>query len=166
MPFTTAFELQILSRSKAARHLMSKSRGPLVRWLLSIDDPGERPPAGMQRVRLKLRLEFDDVDDATEDLAPTTQDIERIITFGALLPDTGTALVHCQAGISRSSAAAVIALTARFPNHPPREIAKYIAGLSADFYPNRLMITQADELLKLKGELAHAIEEVFPEPEI
>src|SRR5215475_13504878 len=99
--------IEIASRSEAGRILCSPRRSAEVSCLVSIGDPDERPPAGYRNVRRKLRLLFTDVE--VEESGPTEEDVGKIIRLaGSLKTVGGKVLIHCGAGISRSSAAALI----------------------------------------------------------
>jgi len=102
---------------------------------------------------------------------PTRDDVDEIFHFGATRYKKGTKLLtHCYAGISRSSAAAIIALC---PHYGYRDAVKIISDIdvfqSEDLYkkgkshfmPNNLMIKYADERLALDGDLISMVENTF-----
>ena len=67
-------------------------------------------------------------------------------------------MVHCWAGISRSTAAAYTALCAINPEVPEELIARAPARGLAHRLPNRLMIRLADDALGRRGRMVRAIE--------
>ena len=74
--------------------------------ILSIAAPGYRhaTPAGINPERHR-QLNFDDIVEAALGyVTPCDQHVAEIIELGAGLVDTDRILVHCEAGISRSSA--------------------------------------------------------------
>src|SRR5690606_29737670 len=71
-------------------------------------------------------------------------------------------LVHCWAGISRSTAAAFITLCALNEKHDEQDIAMLIRRHGDHAYPNRLMIKIADDLLPRQGRMCAAIEAMGP----
>ena len=60
-------------------------------------------------------------------------------------------VVHCWAGISRSTAAAFISLCAINPDAPEELIAARLREASPTAYPNRLMVRLADAALGPPG---------------
>ena len=116
--------------------------------ILSIAEPGYRndTPAGMDPDRHR-HLNFDDIIEAIPGyVAPSEQHVGSIIDLAAELTDADRILVHCQAGISRSSAAALIMLAARNPGHE-LDIAARLREEGPWFVPNRLMVDIADRLI-------------------
>lgn len=103
--------LTIASRTQAGRLLMTAA------WthLISIGDD-DRKPAGFHRAERRLRLVFDDIDG--ESMAsimsgyvpPSEDDIIKIMQFARTMTENSRVLIHCAAGISRSTAAAMIVL--------------------------------------------------------
>jgi len=66
-------------------------------------------------------------------------------------------VVHCYAGVSRSTAAAFVMLCALNPNLKELTIAKYMRSQSATAEPNRLIVHLGDEVLGRKGRMSKAI---------
>ncbi|MCP4248765.1 MAG: protein tyrosine phosphatase, partial [bacterium] len=59
-----------------------------------------------------LRLTFDDINSPLPGhVPPSPDDLERLIAFGRSWNGNGTVISHCFAGVSRSSAAALILLS-------------------------------------------------------
>ena len=69
-------------------------------------------------------------------------------------------VVHCWAGISRSTAAAYTALCSINPDVPEDLIAERLRRASPTAYPNRLMIRLADQALGREGRMVRAIEAI------
>ena len=67
-------------------------------------------------------------------------------------------VVHCWAGISRSTAAAFTSLCAINPDAPEELIAQRLREASLTAYPNRLMVRLADDALGRHGRMVHAVE--------
>lgn len=104
-------------------------------------------------VEKRVHLACDDVTRTDLDggwVAPTDDDVKRVIAWARGLDDDDHALFHCAAGISRSTAAAHIALCAR--GRPPLEAAAEVlaARSPVPVRPNALMLIYADELLNTK----------------
>jgi predicted protein tyrosine phosphatase len=69
-------------------------------------------------------------------------------------------VVHCWAGISRSTAAAFISLCTINPDAPEELIARRLREASPTAYPNRLMVRLADEALSRRGRMIAAVERI------
>ncbi len=69
-------------------------------------------------------------------------------------------LIHCFAGISRSTAAAYIAACALAPQRSERHIARALRNASPTATPNLLLVRHADELLSREGRMVEAIEAI------
>jgi predicted protein tyrosine phosphatase len=154
----------VLPRHKASKYLMSESRRRLVTCVVSIGEPGEKVPAGYGRVPRRLRLEFADIDwEGAGQLPATAHDIRRLIEFaGVVRAAGGTTLVHCEAGISRSTAAAYILHAVLLGTGQEREALQATLAAVPDGRPNRWMVRLADEALGSDGRLVQALEERFP----
>jgi predicted protein tyrosine phosphatase len=121
-------------------------------------------PTDLTRVqvdgRCHLRLRFNDIDKEQSGLvAPTSLDIESILSFGRSWDNRSPLLIHCWAGISRSSAAAFIVACDRNPGHEA-EIATELRRRAPFCTPNRLMIALADGLLSRNGRMVDAINHI------
>jgi predicted protein tyrosine phosphatase len=110
--------------------------------------------------RRQLLLRFNDIDREQSGLvAPTSHDIENILSFARSWEDRSPLLIHCWAGISRSSAAAFIVACDRNPGCE-REIAVELRLRAPFCTPNRLMIALADDLLSRDGRMVDAIDHI------
>jgi predicted protein tyrosine phosphatase len=69
-------------------------------------------------------------------------------------------LIHCWAGISRSTAAAFISLCALNPETDERELAHALRIASPTAYPNRRLVTLADAVLARQGRMLTAVERI------
>jgi predicted protein tyrosine phosphatase len=90
--------------------------------------------------------------------APGQEHIEQLIEFALDWGGRGPIVVHCWAGISRSTAAAFTALCAINPDASEDLIAQRLRAASPTAYPNRLMIRLADAALARQGRMIRAIE--------
>jgi predicted protein tyrosine phosphatase len=108
-----------------------------------------------------LRLAMHDISEPLPDhTAPNEDHVARIIDFARRWAGEGPMVVHCWAGISRSTAAAFMALCAINPDAPEEAIALAMREASPTAYPNRLLIRLADEALERKGRMVRAIESI------
>jgi predicted protein tyrosine phosphatase len=108
-----------------------------------------------------LRLVMHDIDEPLpEYVAPNRDHVARIIDFALDWGGDGPMVVHCWAGISRSTAAAFTALCAINPDASEEAIAAAMRRASPTAYPNRLIVRLADETLGRAGRMVRAIEAI------
>jgi predicted protein tyrosine phosphatase len=82
----------------------------------------------------------------------------ELIAFARDWGGRGPMVVHCWAGISRSTAAAFTALCLVNPGLPEDHIARALREASPTAYPNRLMVRLADAALARQGRMVRAVE--------
>jgi len=88
---------------------------------------------------------------------PAEDHVRELIDFVDSWDRERPIVVHCFAGISRSTAAAFIALCAVSPARDEGEIAKHIRSASRFASPNRLIVSLGDHLLGRGGRMVEAI---------
>jgi predicted protein tyrosine phosphatase len=71
-------------------------------------------------------------------------------------------VVHCYAGISRSTASAFAAVCALNPHREEMAIARQIRAASPIAQPNRLIVSLADKALGREGRMLRALDEMGP----
>ena len=71
-------------------------------------------------------------------------------------------VVHCYAGISRSTAGAFITACALNPERDERTIARLIRDASPTAQPNLRLVALADNLLGRKGRMVKAVDTLGP----
>ncbi|MBV9556017.1 MAG: hypothetical protein JO254_02955 [Pseudolabrys sp.] len=71
-------------------------------------------------------------------------------------------VVHCYAGISRSTAAAFVAACALNPGRDEMQIAQAIREASPTATPNARIVSIADRLLGRRNRMVRAIESIGP----
>jgi predicted protein tyrosine phosphatase len=82
--------------------------------------------------------------------------MDQLIAFlGDWQPDEGALLLHCMAGISRSTAAALIALVVKAQGREV-EAALHLRQMAPHAHPNRRLIALADQRLRCQGRLIAA----------
>ena len=91
---------------------------------------------------------------------PGREHIDQLIEFALDWGGRGPIVVHCWAGISRSTAAAYTALCAINPEASEALIATRLRQASPTAYPNRLMIRLADAALGRDGRMVRAVEAI------
>ncbi len=146
---------------------LAKFANAPVTHFVSLVDPGEtaameQKPAAAEH---HIQLVFSDVDDIEITLErfsryrpPTRDDVAALIAFGRSLndhPDWGL-LTHCEAGISRSTAAAITILVAA--GYRPQTAFGLVRRACREMLPNRRILRFADEFLKTGGVLRRMAE--------
>ncbi|AKF87341.1 Predicted protein tyrosine phosphatase [Myxococcus fulvus] len=153
--------VEIVSRAKAIQRLMSPSRRGEVGCLVSIGAPDQRPPRGFLGVERRLRLLFHDVErDEGAFLAPSDEDVARLIQLAhELVGSTCLVLVHCEAGISRSTASALTLFAVWLgPGYEEEAVAR-VFQLVPEAWPNETLVRLADTRLGREGRLVAAVEQ-------
>jgi predicted protein tyrosine phosphatase len=108
-----------------------------------------------------VRLHVDDIAHPIEGyVAPNAQHVARLLQFADAWGGQGPMVIHCWAGISRSTAAAFITLCALNPETPEELIAQRLREASPTAYPNRLMIRLGDTALERGGSMIDAVETI------
>jgi predicted protein tyrosine phosphatase len=108
-----------------------------------------------------VRLHLDDISQPIAGyVAPDARHVARIIDFAGVWAGQGPMVIHCWAGISRSTAAAFITLCVLNPDAPEQLIARHLRAASPTAYPNRLMIRLGDAALGRAGRMIGAVEAI------
>lgn len=108
-----------------------------------------------------LRLTFHDIVQSSDGLQPArATDAERLVAFIADWPRAKPLLIHCWAGISRSTAAAYTALCMLRPAADEEELAWELRQSAPSATPNRLIVALADEQLGRSGRMQRAVEKI------
>jgi predicted protein tyrosine phosphatase len=131
--------------------------------LISIISPEEQPPtpSGIT-AEAHLRVACHDIVAPFDgEVVPDARHVEQIIAFAGQWDCTGSLLVHCQAGISRSTAAALISYAVHFPD-TIEQAAGHLRRAAAYARPNPLIVALGDRLLGMRGRLVSAVEAMGP----
>jgi predicted protein tyrosine phosphatase len=132
-----------------------------VTHVLSILDPGWPEPEalGAFDAHRRLELRFHDVIEAGSGyIAPESRDVEQLLAFGRNLTEArGThLLVHCHAGVSRSTAAATLILAQMHPDRPAEEALLTVVRQRPRAWPNLRILEFGDALLGRRGQIVNA----------
>jgi predicted protein tyrosine phosphatase len=115
-------------------------------------------PAGFAPER-HLRLGVHDIAEPCEGMiAPDAAMVERTLEFARDWSAEAPMVVHCWAGLSRSTATAFAIACERNPDADELEIALRMRRASATAYPNRRIVALADEILGRDGRMVAAVE--------
>lgn len=105
-----------------------------------------------------LILSLDDIEDDLEGMvAPAETHVADLLRFVDGWKREKPMVVHCFAGISRSTAAAFITACAIQPERSEDEIARAIRAASATAQPNPRIVKFGDHLLGRKGRMVEAV---------
>jgi predicted protein tyrosine phosphatase len=110
-----------------------------------------------------LRVQMDDITEAMDGfVAPSDSHIEQVLNFVRGWDRSAPLVVHCYAGISRSTASAFAAVCALNPHRDEISIARQIRAASPIASPNRLIVSLADKALGREGRMLRALDEIGP----
>lgn len=136
-----------------------------VSHILSILDPGWPEPNAFWAFdpHLRTTLHFHDAIVAAPGIVlPQRENVEAILAFGRDVgDDLRHLLIHCHAGISRSTAAMLMILAQAFPRESEHAIVDRLVRIRPQAWPNSLMIEYADDLLGREGRLMAAVQKVY-----
>ena len=135
-----------------------------VTHVLSILDPDapEPPVFGSFGEHLRVELRFNDViEDLPDRVVPGVQQVQEILALGRDLTASPPAdthlLVHCHAGVSRSTAAMTLILAQACPDRSGIEIINEMLRIRSRAWPNLRIVELGDELLGRGGDLISAV---------
>lgn len=133
-----------------------------VRDLVSIIQPNAQPPTPSEvEPERHYRCPVDDiVEPRPGEVLPQTDHIAELITFLKTWDGEAPLLTHCHAGVSRSSAVALIAHVLQTGN--PVKSVKALRRASLYASPNRRIVALADSIMGFDGALVDARENIGP----
>jgi predicted protein tyrosine phosphatase len=133
-----------------------------VTHVLSILDPGWPDPIAFSdfSAHHRIALRFDDViADMPGMIAPTPEDVALLLEYGREAMGAGSdvhLLIHCHAGVSRSTATAALLLAQEDPTRPVETIFAEIAAQRPRAWPNLLLLEYGERALRRPGALVPA----------
>ena len=108
-----------------------------------------------------LRVDINDITEPSEGLVhPQDMHVEEVLNFVRAWNHRSPMIIHCFAGISRSTASAFSGLCALNPDVPEDLIARRLRRASPTATPNRLIVSIADDLLGRGGRMVDAIDAI------
>jgi predicted protein tyrosine phosphatase len=120
---------------------------------------GETPAVIMEGRHLKLLMH--DIEAELDGcVLPNASHVGDLIAFVKAWDRQAPMLIHCFAGISRSTAAAFIALCTLNPNTPENVLARELRKASPSATPNRRLVALGDDALGRAGRMIRAAEEI------
>lgn len=110
-----------------------------------------------------LLLDMDDITDHIEGyVAPAEEHVGDLLRFVRAWDRAAPLVVHCYAGISRSTAGAFVTVCALNPSRSEAKIAQAIRAASPTATPNLRIVRLADQMLGRRGRMVGAIEAIGP----
>ncbi len=139
-----------------------------VSHVLSILDPDWPVPEafGTYGEHERLELRFHDVIEDDEQMpGPTAAHVEQLLRFGEGLmaepPRAAHLLVHCHAGISRSTASMTLILAQALPRLGAAEVLEEVLRIREKAWPNLRILELGDAMLGRGGTLPAAAAQVY-----
>lgn len=86
---------------------------------------------------------------------PAVEHIREVLEFTRDIKENDNVLVHCHAGVSRSTAMAIGILIQH--GMPPKDAVEYVFEIRDCAWPNNLMIDLLDTEFNLQGELSKEV---------
>ncbi|HEY1073945.1 hypothetical protein [Brevundimonas sp.] len=126
--------------------------------LISLASPGHVEARLVDPLSHRLDLRFNDIAEPRAGLTPPGEaDVAALLAFAASWDGTRPLLVHCWAGVSRSTAAAYVIACAR--SAPGREAAwaERLRAAAPTATPNPLLVALADRHLHRDGAMSRAV---------
>ncbi len=158
---TLPFKMTICGISELGLHSDTN-----VTHVLSILDPEWPVPEafGAYGEHVKLELRFHDViEDEAEELPPQPAQVAQLLEFGRSLDAEPRPhlLVHCHAGVSRSSASLALLVAQAAPERPAETIFADILAIRPQIWPNLRIIEIGDAMLQRNGTLLQAVAGIY-----
>ena len=124
-------------------------------------DQVARPVSVLPANHLKVAM-----DDITEPMdgyvMPSESHVAQVLGFIRGWDRGAPMVIHCWAGVSRSTASAFAAACALNPHRDEIAIARQIRAASPIASPNRLIVSLADKALGREGRMLRALDEMGP----
>ncbi|WP_316393669.1 tyrosine phosphatase family protein [Bradyrhizobium sp. 33ap4] len=124
-------------------------------------DQVQRPPSVLPANHLKVSMD-DIIEQMDGFVAPNESHIEKVLSFVRGWDRQAPMVVHCYAGISRSTASAFVTVCALNPHRDEMSIARMIREASPIAAPNRLIVSLADKALGREGRMLRALDAMGP----
>lgn len=127
--------------------------------LVTLLDPASmiETPEGLAADR-HLKLAVNDIAEPAEGLIPPDETIIlRLLAFGRTWDETHPMLIHCWAGISRSTASAFALACERSPDADEHAIAQTMRAAAPHASPNRRIVALADDMMGRRGRMVDAV---------
>jgi predicted protein tyrosine phosphatase len=127
--------------------------------LINAQTPVARPATVEESNHLYLAMS-DILEPLDGHIIPAETHVERLIAFVRNWDRARPMVIHCYAGVSRSTAAALITASILQPSRSAMETARMIRERSPTATPNLRLVAVADRLLGQKGAMSAAAESI------
>ncbi|WP_048645623.1 tyrosine phosphatase family protein [Nitratireductor soli] len=130
--------------------------------LVSLTSSEEPPPCvdGLAAEN-RLHLAMHDINEQRAGLvAPAGEHVEALLAFARAWDCRTPMVVHCHAGISRSTAAAYVIAAALARETDEFELARMLRARAPFATPNRRIVALGDALLRREGRMMQAIQRI------
>ena len=118
-----------------------------------------RPPSILAENH--LLLDMDDINEHIDGyVVPGETHVGDLLRFVRAWPREAPLVVHCYAGISRSTAGAFVTACALNPKRDETTIARALRAASPTATPNRRIVALADQILGRNGRMVTAVESI------
>jgi predicted protein tyrosine phosphatase len=108
-----------------------------------------------------LKVGVNDINASAEGLiSPKHDHVASVLAHGQAWDKALPLLIHCWAGVSRSTASAFMIACQANPEVAPATIANHIRAVSPTATPNRLLTSIADDMLGRRGAMVDAIDAI------
>ncbi len=127
------------------------------RSVVTLLRPGGATTPVLRDIR-HLRLDFSDIAEPLDGhVMPGADHVDALLRFAAGWDGAAPLLVHCYAGVSRSTAAAFVLACALQPQANEATLARALRAASPTATPNPRIVALADERLERQGCMVAAI---------
>jgi predicted protein tyrosine phosphatase len=153
MPFLQVCSLARLPRTVAeidASHVLT---------LINAQTPVTRPASIPEERHLYIAMS-DIIEPLDGHIIPAEAHVRQLLTFVKAWDKAQPMVVHCYAGVSRSTAAAMITACALNPHRNERDVADLIRERSPTATPNLRLVAVADQILGRNGRMVAAAEKI------
>jgi predicted protein tyrosine phosphatase len=130
--------------------------------LVTLLSPSAVPnPVGVLAVERHLNLAMHDITEPQEGyVAPSMEHVQGYLSFVQAWDQRTPLVVHCWAGVSRSTASAYLAMCALYPDVCEYALADELRTLAPTATPNARLIQLADEILGRDSHMIRAISRI------
>jgi predicted protein tyrosine phosphatase len=110
-----------------------------------------------------LKVAMDDITEPMDGfVAPSDAHVAQVLNFVRGWDRNAPLVIHCWAGVSRSTASAFAAACMLNPHRDEMEIARKLRAASPIASPNRLIVSLADKALGREGRMLRALDDIGP----
>jgi predicted protein tyrosine phosphatase len=163
MPITIPFKITVCGIDELPGH------GEVgVSHVLSILDPDWPVPDAFgsfgEHERLELRF-HDVIEEVAGMIAPQPKHVDQLLALGRdLMAESAPGahlLVHCHAGVSRSTASMILMIVQACPRAAASAVAQEILRIRPQAWPNLRIIEIGDAMLGRDGEIIESVNEIY-----